>query len=129
MQILNLQPPTMEWRLYRNDTSVMTLILVDSNDAPIDLDSWDFIGYVREFPTNETAIAELFIEKNENVLTVDVSNANLPLMSYFDIQGTNSVTGQVNTIISGQIIMQEDVSRWVWEKYTYLTMILFLKEQ
>jgi len=110
MQTLNLQPPTMEWRLYRYDTSNMTLLLVDENDAPLDLSAWEFTGFVKEFPGVEEAIAELQIEKNENALLINLTNDNLVAMSYFDIQGTNTITGQVSTIVRGQIFIEEDVT-------------------
>jgi len=111
METLNLQPPTMEWRVYRNDGAVMTLALVDSNNAPLDLTDWDFAGKVREFPSDATELSQLGINKNENILTVTLDTADLTLMSYFDIEGINSVTSNVSTIIRGQIFVEEDVTR------------------
>ena len=111
METLNLQPPTMEWRVYRNDNTVMTLALVDSNNAPLDLTDWNFTGKVREFPADATALSQLTITKTSNVLTVALDTADLTLMSYFDIEAINSVTSNVSTIIRGQIFVEEDVTR------------------
>ena len=111
METLNLQPPTMEWRVYRNDNAVMTLALVDSNNAALDLTNWNFTGKVREFPADAAVLSQLTITKNENILTVDLDTADLTLMSYFDIEGINSVTSVVSTIIRGQIFVEEDVTR------------------
>lgn len=111
METLNLQPPTMEWRVYRNDSSVMTLALVDSTDSPIDLTDWEFEGTVRQFPTDAEPLSELEIIKNQNVLTVGLDTSDLEQVNYFDIQGTNSVLDKVSTIARGQIFVEEDVTR------------------
>ena len=111
METLNLQPPTIEWRVYRNDNAVMTLALVDSNDAAIDLTDWDFDGKVREFPADVTELSTLEIVKNENILTIALDTADLTLISYFDIEGINSTTSTVSTVIRGQIFVEEDVTR------------------
>jgi hypothetical protein len=111
METLNLQPPSLEWRVYRNDNSVMTLVLVNSNDAALDLTDWTFTGKVREFPTDASVLTTLTIVKNENILTIALTNAGLPQMSYFDIQGVNSTNSNVSTVIRGQIFVEEDVTR------------------
>jgi hypothetical protein len=111
METLNLQPPTIEWRVYRNDNALVTIVLVDSNSQPIDLTDWDFDGVVREFPTDAAALSTLQIVKNENILTIALDTTNLTLVSYFDIQGTNSTTSTISTVIRGQIFVEEDVTR------------------
>lgn len=111
METLNLQPPSLEWRVYRNDNAVMTLALVDGQDAALDLTDWTFTGKVREFPADNTELSDLEIVKNDNVLTVGLTTGNLTQMSYFDIQGVNSNTSAVSTVIRGQIFVEEDVTR------------------
>jgi len=111
METLNLQPPTMEWRVYRNDNAVMTLVLVDANNAAIDLTDWNFTGLVREYPRDTTELSQLTIVKNQNVLTIGLDTNNLTLISYFDIEGINSVTETISTIVRGQIFVEEDVTR------------------
>ena len=111
METLNLQPPSIEWRVYRNDNAAMTLVLVDSQDNPIDLTGWAFTGVVREYPTDVTELSDLSIVKNENVLTIGLDTNNLTLISYFDIQGSYNEDEKISTVIRGQIIVEEDVTR------------------
>lgn len=111
METLNLQPPMIEWRVYRNDNAVMTLVLVDSANAALDLTGWTFSGLVREYPTDETQLSELSIIKNDNVLTVGLDTINLTNMSYFDIQGSYNNGEKLSTVIRGQIFVEEDVTR------------------
>jgi hypothetical protein len=89
----------------------MTLVLVDGNDAALDLTDWDFEGKVREFPADATELSTLAIVKNENVLTIALDTTDLTLVSYFDIEGINSTTSTVSTVIRGQIFVEEDVTR------------------
>jgi hypothetical protein len=111
METLNLQPPTIEWKLYRNDTSPLTVLLTDSEGRDLDLTDWDFEAEVREYPTDSEVIQAFSLVKNGNVLTLELDNTNLPLLSYFDIQGTNTVNSKVSTVLRGQIIVEEDVTR------------------
>ena len=111
METLNVQPPSIDWLVYRDDTTELTVVLTDSNDSPLDLTGWEFNGQVREYPTNEAIITTLYIVKNENTLTVYLDTTPLPLFSYFDIQGNKNSTGQVSTILRGQIIVEEDVTK------------------
>jgi hypothetical protein len=97
--------------VYRNDTSPMTILLTDSEGSDLDLTDWTFAGKVREYPTDNTVITTLSIVKNGNVLTIELDNSDLPLFSYFDIQGTNSVNSKISTVLRGQIIVEEDITR------------------
>jgi hypothetical protein len=36
---------------------------------------------------------------------------NLTNISYFDIQGTNSVNNKISTVLRGQIFVEEDITR------------------
>lgn len=111
METLNIQPPSIEWMVYRNDTTELTMLLVDENDAPIDLTDWTFTGKVREYPTDASVITTLTITKVDNALTVVLDTTNLPLISYFDIEGINGDTNKVSTALRGQISVEEDVTR------------------
>jgi hypothetical protein len=111
METLNLIPPSVEWQTYRNDTTEMTVLLVDENDAALDLTDWTFTGKVREYPSDATVIETLTITKNENALTIVLDNSLLPLTSYFDIEGINSDTAKVSTVLRGRIAVEEDVTR------------------
>lgn len=111
MEILNSQPPAMDWQVYRSDNTVMTLVLVDSYNQKLDLTDWEFSGQVRQFPNDSEVIQAMDIIKNENVLTVGLDTTNLDVMNYFDIQGINSTSETVSTILTGTIYVQEDVTR------------------
>jgi hypothetical protein len=89
----------------------MTLLLSDADGRAIDTTDWDFDGKVREYPTDAAVVTTLSIVKNDNVLTIELDTTDLPLLSYFDIQGTNSVNSKISTVLRGQIIVEEDVTR------------------
>lgn len=111
METLNSQPDIMEWRVYRSDNTVLTLVLVDTNNNPLDLTDWEFEGQVRQFPTNETVLDSMDIVKNQHVLTIGLDTTNLDVMNFFDIQGVNQVTEKISTIVRGTIYVEEDVTR------------------
>lgn len=111
METLNLVPPSVEWQTYRNDTTEMTVILVDENDSALDLTDWTFTGKVREYPSDAAVIETLTITKVDNALTIVLDNSDLPLTSYFDIEGTNSENAKVSTVLRGRIAVEEDVTR------------------
>jgi hypothetical protein len=101
----------MDWRVYRNDNTVLTLVLVDTKDKPLDLTDWEFEGQVRQFPTNTTILDTMDIVKNAHVLTIGLDTTNLDVMNHFDIQGVNQNSGTVSTIVTGTIYVEEDVTR------------------
>jgi hypothetical protein len=111
METLNLLPPSLEWVVYRNDTTELTILLVDENDAALDLTDWDFTGKVREYPSDATVLVTLTITKVDNALTVVLDNSDLPITSYFDIEGINSDNAKVSTVVRGRIQVEEDVTR------------------
>ena len=111
METLNIQPPSVEWMVYRNDTTEMTVVLVDENDDAIDLTDWNFQGKVREYPSDATVLETLTITKDANALTIVLDNSDLPLTSYFDIEGVNSENNKVSTVLRGRIAVEEDVTR------------------
>lgn len=111
MEILNSQPDDLEWRVYRSDSTALTLVLVDTNDKPLDLTDWEFEGQVRQFPSNNTILNSMNIVKNQHVLTIGLNTTTLDVTNFFDIQGTNQNTGKVSTIVRGTIYVEEDVTR------------------
>lgn len=110
METLNLIPPSVEWQTYRGDTTEMTVLLVDENDAALDLTDWTFTGKVREYPSDAAVIETLTITKDANALTIILDNSDLPLTSYFDIEGINT-DNKVSTVLRGRIAVEEDVTR------------------
>jgi len=111
MDILNLQPATIEWRVYRNDTTLFTMLLVDEDGNALDLTDWDFESKVREFPADATEITTMTVTKVDNALTLELDTDDLTTISYFDVEGVNSETSQVSTVLRGQIFVEEDITR------------------
>lgn len=111
METLNVQPPSIDWLVYRNDTTELTVVLTDNDGNPIDLTDWEFESKVREYPSDTTTITTMGLVKNDNTLTLYLDTTSLPLFSYFDIEGVNTETEKVSTVLRGQIIVEEDVTR------------------
>lgn len=111
METLNLLPPSVEWQTYRGDTTEMTVLLVDENNEALDLTDWNFTGKVREYPSDASVLQNLVITKIDNSLTIVLDNSEIPLTSYFDIEGINSENDKVSTVLRGRIAVEEDVTR------------------
>jgi len=75
METLDNLPPSMDWQVYKNDTTTMTLALVDTNNNALDLTDWDFAGHVRQLPSNNAILDVMGIVKNENVLDYEFRNS------------------------------------------------------
>lgn len=111
MEIVNNQPPKFDWRVYRNDNTVITLLINDEYDVPLDLTGWTFAGKVRQLPTSATSITDLTITEDQSVLTISLDTTDLERINYFDIQATQTETSKVKTLVSGIIYVEEDVTR------------------
>lgn len=109
--ILNVQPPKFEWRVYRNDSTILTIAVVDKNDQPVELTGWTFTSKVREFPDSSTTLTTPIVSVNGHFITLTLNTVPLERINYFDIQGYSDSTGQTKTILSGQIYVEEDVTR------------------
>ena len=110
-KIVNAQPPKFEWRVYRNDTTSLTIAALNDDGTPYDLSDLGLWGLVKEDPQNEDAITNLMIEVQDNIITIGLDTSNLPTMSYFDVQADDLVTGKNTTILYGTIFLEEDISR------------------
>jgi len=111
MQVLNSQPPSMDWYVYRNDSSNLTVILRNEKNEAMDLTNWEFSGAVRETPKDENVITNLDITLNTDTLSIKLDTENLNKINYFDIQATNDAENKVTTILKGIIYVEEDVTR------------------
>jgi hypothetical protein len=111
MEMLSNQPAKFEWRVYRNDTTVITIVVADDDNLPVDLSGWTISGKVRQLPTSSTSIADLTITEEYGVLTVSLDTTDLERINYFDIQAIQDSTSKVRTLVSGVIYVEEDVTR------------------
>lgn len=109
--ILNVQPPKFEWRVYRNDSTVLTVAMVDANDVGIELTGWVFTSKVREFPDSTAILTTPIVNVNGHFITLTLNTVPLERINYFDIQAYNDSTSQTKTILSGVIYVEEDVTR------------------
>jgi len=111
MDIISNVPATLEWRIYKGDTSTMTILVQDDQGKDIDVSAYDFLGQIRQDPTDADELQDLAITADGNVISVTISNTTtLPRMSYFDIQATKPDT-TVSTILKGYIYTEDDISR------------------
>lgn len=109
--ILNAQPPNLEWRVYRNDSTVLTIAMVDKNNSAIDLTGWVFTSKVRQMPTSPDVVTTPTIQVNQNFITLTLNTLDLKRINYFDIQANNETTNQTKSILFGTIYVEEDVTR------------------
>jgi hypothetical protein len=110
--IISGQPPHLEWRVYKNDTTALTVAMVtDDLETAVDLTGWTWASKVRQFPDSSTVQQTLSVSVNENFLTIPLNTTNLPPVSYFDVQGTYTSTNTIRTILSGTIYAETDVTR------------------
>jgi hypothetical protein len=111
MDIISNIPATLEWHVYKGDTTTMTIVVQDDQGTDIDLSTYEFLGQIRQEPSDEEALQDLAITSNTNVLTVAISETEtLPRMSYFDIQATKE-DETVVTLLKGYIYTEDDISR------------------
>lgn len=110
--IMTGQPPHLEWRVYKGDTTAMSVGLFEKNmETAVDITGWTFAAKIREYPDATTSLQTINISVNENFLTVPIVTATLPNVSYFDIQGTYTSTNTIRTIVAGTIYAETDVTR------------------
>lgn len=109
--IVNNQPPKFEWRVYRGDSTDLTVAALDDNGNQFDLSDYELEGAIREYPTDANVIDNLTIEVTENIINISLPTLDLPTMSYFDVQATNNTTGKITTLLAGSIFLDEDVTR------------------
>ena len=110
--VLSNMPATMEWRVYKNDSTALSIALVEEdNETPVDLTGWTFTSKVRAYPDDATVLQTLTVQKNENFINLVLNTSALPNICYFDIQGVYAATSQVRTILAGTIYTETDVTR------------------
>jgi len=111
MEILDLTPPQLEWRIYRDDNSSFNLTVVDDNDESIDLSDYEFKATVLN--SDKESLFDLDILVNVNLITLTIPVAEekanrLTQRNYFDLQGTKDL--RVTTFLRGTIFAEGDIS-------------------
>jgi hypothetical protein len=111
MKVLNSQPDSLDWYVYRNDTTNLTVVLRNSQNEVLDLSNWEFTGAVRETPKTENVLTNLDITRNADTLSISLDTQALNKINYFDIEATNEAEEKTTTILKGIIYVEEDVTR------------------
>ena len=111
MSIVDQIPPAMEWRVYRGDSSTLSLFIYDEDDNAVDMGGFTVFSQIREQPESDNVIATMSVGINENLVALTIDDTTiLPEFSYFDVE-VNDLTGAKKTIVKGTIIKEWDVSR------------------
>lgn len=110
MDVISDLPAGIEWRIYKGDTTQLTMYVVDSDDKPVDMTAYTILGQIRERQDDPNPIESLSISVSENAVSFAIVDTTvLPKIAYFDIQTTKD--GVVKTILFGKIISTLDVTR------------------
>lgn len=110
MEIINDVPASINWRVYKGDTSKVTMFVNDQDDNPVDLSGYVVTGQIRQNQDDTTKLQDLSIVTSENILYFQIADSSsLPKTAYFDIQTTKN--GETKTILSGRITTTWDVTR------------------
>ena len=111
MNTIDSVPASLDWNVYRGDTARINIILRDESNELMDLTDYEFEGQVKASPKDVQSLQEITITKSESAVTLLIPDtSNLPRKAYFDIQSTHS-TGDVQTILKGNINVEDDVTR------------------
>lgn len=109
MEILDLTPPQLEWRIYRGDTSTFNIIVVDDSDKAIDISEYTFEAILKNNEMVE--LVNLEVSVIGNVITIAMAEQEgltITGRHYFDLQGTKN--GNVTTFIRGTVFVEGDIT-------------------
>lgn len=110
-KVINNQPPKFEWRVYRNDTTALTMAALDGDGNPYDLTDYTIEAQVRLDPTDATTVGNITVTAQDNVITLDLDTTGLDTINYFDVELVNLSTDKKTTILYGTIFLEEDITR------------------
>lgn len=119
-------PPTVTWTVVRGDSAAFRVYLTDDVQNPLNIPSWTISMKVKrpnvatdpvEITDSATVILTLTPEPasddNDGEFTVSLTSSEsvqLETGDIFDIQLSNSETGQVWTVAQGSMVILEDVT-------------------
>jgi len=110
MEILDLTPPQLEWRIYAGDKSTFNILVLDNAEQAVDISAYDFEAILK----NKTGveIVNLIVAVAGNSITLEVpveeTAALVNEKCFFDLQGT-SPEG-VTTFLKGTLFVEGDVT-------------------
>ena len=119
-------PPTVTWTVVRGDSAAFRVYLTDDVQNPLNIPSWTISMKVKrpnvatdpvEITDSATVILTLTPEPasddDDGEFTVSLTSSEsvqLETGDIFDIQLSNSETGQVWTVAQGSMVILEDVT-------------------
>ena len=107
MEILDLTPPQLEWRIYRGDTSTFNIIVVDDSDEAIDISGYTFEAILKNNEMVEIVSLDISINGNSITLSLPTQSV-LTARNYFDLLGTKN--GNITTFLRGTVFSEGDVT-------------------
>jgi len=110
-KIVNSQPPKFEWRVYRNDTTSLTMAALDADGKPYDLTDYTIEAQARLEPLAATTVGTITVTAQDNIITLDLDTTGLDIINYFDVELTHVPTDKKTTILYGTIFLEEDITR------------------
>lgn len=110
-KVINNQPPKFEWRVYRNDTTALTMAALDAEGNPYDLTDYTIDAQVRLDPTDVDTVGMINVTAQDNIITLDLDTDGLDTINYFDVELFHIPTSKRTTILYGTIFLEEDITR------------------
>lgn len=110
-KVINNQPPKFEWRVYRNDTTSLTMAALDADGNPFDLSDYTVEAQARLEPKAANTVGTIIVSAVDNVITLDLDTTGLDTINYFDVELVNLSTDKKTTILYGTIFLEEDITR------------------
>lgn len=109
MEILDLTPPQLEWRVYKGDLAQFQITMVDEDDKVIDISSYNFYGLVKNNAGEEIVVLNTYVQ--DNVLNIQIPYGFVfpNARNYFDVQGNNMNTPPF-TVLRGTIVQEGDIT-------------------
>lgn len=116
-----LSMETLDLEIYRGDTFVQELTILDSDDNPIDVTSYTFSSQVKRAASSEEALAEFevsIIDGPNGIVQIllhpaDTQDMPVPSTSWvwdFEV-ATDDATPVVTTYFKGEVTVVGDVTR------------------
>lgn len=112
---------TLDLEIYRGDTFVKDLTILDSDGNPIDVTNYSFAAQIKRAATSETVIAEFYTEVVDGpsglvtmILTAsETATVPIPTTSWvWDFQSSSdAATPVVTTHFGGDVTVVSDVTR------------------
>lgn len=112
-------PAERPWYIYRGDSDSLTCIALDANGDPVDLTNYTGLAQIRATEDSVTVLAALTVTMDPDQVTYegrftitlsDTESAKIDSNAVWDCEFTDG-SGNVQTILTGDVILTKDVSK------------------